>query len=550
VPELVYRRRHVHQMFNNYDQHDVVEFAEHFLQAARRAELGAFRCGRWDHVTLPDAWRVATHVDRLFGFVDEQRSQCSCCGHAQRRFTAGMIVKLGLPADRNVASGVSDLYLAGCAAETRDLDCEGEVCAGARVPHLLQRRVSTLPNVLLVQVQRSLSVDGAPSRHVVYPEEKLSLRGLGDLELAGVVYHHGARANTGHYTCACRGQDDRFYYYDDSKQAQRVAGEISSVLPRNAVLLAYIRQRGRADFSGSATSIAGPSVEAPSGSGGPADARVVIDLESGPAAPAPEVGICSTRRLLRKTTSAASDPGVPPVSPLAAAASPLRRLSRKTSHASDAGPGGAATPDMVDAAVSTVPPDIAAQFTPSVVDARCCLGRTKEGTQCLQARVLDSDLCRRHQKDKAPYGLVTGEVPVGKLEHFVALARSRAKAIARSVQAAAAVSQREASKRASADAAVRLEGSRLKRRRAGGQETLSLLGDRAAGGQSSDRRARIVSGFGAERVEDVAADEARRIAEGAMRGELRREEGTRGRMRDFDNQDLDRSAGGAWHLGR
>jgi hypothetical protein len=35
-----------------------------------------------------------------------------------------------------------------------------------------------------------------------------------------------------------------------------------------------------------------------------------------------------------------------------------------------------------------------------------------------------------------------------------------------------------------------------------------------------------------------------------MRGELRREEGTRGRMRDFDNQDLDRSAGGAWHLGR
>jgi hypothetical protein len=63
-------------------------------------------------------------------------------------------------------------------------------------------------------------------------------------------------------------------------------------------------------------------------------------------------------------------------------------------------------------------------------------------------------------------------------------------------------------------------------------------------------RALIVHGFGSERVDDVAADEAQRIADGLARGRRRVEDGTRGRARDFQNNDLDRGAGGAWHLGR
>ena len=63
-------------------------------------------------------------------------------------------------------------------------------------------------------------------------------------------------------------------------------------------------------------------------------------------------------------------------------------------------------------------------------------------------------------------------------------------------------------------------------------------------------RSRIVTGFGHERVDDLAADEARRIAEGARRGDARRNEGTRGRMTDFTGDDLDRGAGGAFRLGR
>ena len=62
--------------------------------------------------------------------------------------------------------------------------------------------------------------------------------------------------------------------------------------------------------------------------------------------------------------------------------------------------------------------------------------------------------------------------------------------------------------------------------------------------------ARIVTGFGSERVDDVVADERRRVAEGAWRGDHRREEGTRGRMTSFGGEELDRAAGGAWHAGR
>ena len=84
-------------------------------------------------------------------------------------------------------------------------------------------------------------------------------------------------------------------------------------------------------------------------------------------------------------------------------------------------------------------------------------------------------------------------------------------------------------------------GARL----SGGADRGSLLRRRAG-----ERRGVIVSGFGRERVEDVAADEARRIADGARRGDERRREGLRGRMVDRNGNDLDRGAGGAWHAGR
>ena len=61
---------------------------------------------------------------------------------------------------------------------------------------------------------------------------------------------------------------------------------------------------------------------------------------------------------------------------------------------------------------------------------------------------------------------------------------------------------------------------------------------------------RVVSGFGSERVEDVAAHEERRDAGAMVRAARRRADGTRGRMTGFGGEDLDRAAGGPWQAGR
>ena len=64
------------------------------------------------------------------------------------------------------------------------------------------------------------------------------------------------------------------------------------------------------------------------------------------------------------------------------------------------------------------------------------------------------------------------------------------------------------------------------------------------------KRPRIVSGFGRERVDDVAAHEAQVSKDEDHRARQRYEEGKRGRVRDFDDNDLDRSEGRAWHSGK
>ena len=61
---------------------------------------------------------------------------------------------------------------------------------------------------------------------------------------------------------------------------------------------------------------------------------------------------------------------------------------------------------------------------------------------------------------------------------------------------------------------------------------------------------RIVSGFGSERVEDVASHEQQRESEAMARASRRSAEGFRGRMTGFSGENLDRAAGGPWQAGR
>ena len=72
---------------------------------------------------------------------------------------------------------------------------------------------------------------------------------------------------------------------------------------------------------------------------------------------------------------------------------------------------------------------------------------------------------------------------------------------------------------------------------------------RHASAQVSQGRRGIVSGFGAERTTDALGDAERRDVEANLRARQRRDQGERGRVRDFDDSDIDRSSGSA-SLGR
>ena len=73
---------------------------------------------------------------------------------------------------------------------------------------------------------------------------------------------------------------------------------------------------------------------------------------------------------------------------------------------------------------------------------------------------------------------------------------------------------------------------------------------RHTSGHVSQGRRGVVSGFGAERTTDALGDAERRDVEANSRAKQRRDQGERGRVRDFEGNDIDRSSGGAWSLGR
>ena len=66
----------------------------------------------------------------------------------------------------------------------------------------------------------------------------------------------------------------------------------------------------------------------------------------------------------------------------------------------------------------------------------------------------------------------------------------------------------------------------------------------------SQGRRGVVSGFGAERTTDALGDMERRDVEANLRARQRRDQGERGRVRDLEGNEIDRSSGGAWSLGR
>ena len=66
------------ELFGDGSQHDVAEFCDCLLGALRDREVAAERFANWTGVGL--GAKKVSHVERLFGFVLEQRSRCDACG--------------------------------------------------------------------------------------------------------------------------------------------------------------------------------------------------------------------------------------------------------------------------------------------------------------------------------------------------------------------------------------------------------------------------------------------------------------------------------------
>ena len=112
--------------------------------------------------------------------------------------------------------------------------------------------------------------------------QELSLPGLGQFELAGVVYHSGRKPTSGHYTCACRGPDRMFWRAND-KSFTRATLDVERILPKQVYLAMYTKPRGSAVFCGMGDGGSAPAcsnASASSSIGGAQDVREGCSVEA------------------------------------------------------------------------------------------------------------------------------------------------------------------------------------------------------------------------------------------------------------------------------
>lgn len=492
-PAIANDRRRVGEQFAGKEQQCAFEFTEALLSQLRRGELHAMRSGPWHDVRLPDL-PAATHVDRLFGFVREERLRCRRCRQVRCKYERDFILRV-VPRDMNGGPmTVEEMYYDSCGVQEL-LGVEGVECArcgGQRTDHDRQERIASAPNVLVVQVKRNPegvediehtdSSRAVPKNVVgvgnlrrvpVRVEDRLSLPGGIDMELVGVIFHNGSTLRSGHYTCLCRGPGGGFWYYNDDFAVQKRYEEVAHIKPREVYMVVYARRRQ--EWLNEA-----PDVASTVDSGGEEDVA--------------EAGQTPRRGAKRSRPASASAMGasaeVPDREDIMG--TPSRRLRRKTSLESP--------PVRADAACAS------GVLTPS----RRLRRKTSAGPSPggLAATLSDAGLPLRTVSDDA---VVNESVPAAS------------------------------SSLPSTDVVTSGPGAER------GTDRSSIA---AASTSRTGGGGRIVTGFGSERVDDVVADERRRIAEGAQRGRQRSDAGVRGRMTTYGGEDLDRSAGSAWHAGR
>jgi hypothetical protein len=117
--------------------------------------------------------------------------------------------------------------------------------------HRVQSRVVSTPNVLLVRVPR-FDEHNQCRRFKLEAEEELSLPGMSEMQLFGVVYYDGKALGEkdGRYICLCRGPDWRFWSFNGRERPSRLPEHISHFKKDCSCLLVYTRPGGESMFAG------------------------------------------------------------------------------------------------------------------------------------------------------------------------------------------------------------------------------------------------------------------------------------------------------------
>ena len=287
----------------------------------------------WCHVE--EAPSVVTHADRIFGFVSETRRRCTRCRLVRSWYSGDNVLKVRPRMCEGGPLTVSEMYLAACAcnAQVEEIVCTSEECKNAITKHVSQCRMMSVPNVLVIQVQRD-----AGRRIPVAVEEQLDLPGCDAMQLIGVLYHNGPSIHSGHYTSLCRGPGGRFWFYNDDRPVCRMYDDVAHVKPSEVYMVVYAKANGASKWGrqcemADEITVGVDAIGRVKGSVASSDlgsvSAVGTDQTVPHVSPGSEIGMVRPTRRLRRKSSAEEALGA---SEHAAGSvlSPSRRLRRKT----------------------------------------------------------------------------------------------------------------------------------------------------------------------------------------------------------------------------
>ena len=120
--------------------------------------------------------------------------------------------------------------------------------------HRRQKRLASLPNILIVRVDRNGGVGSSAASLPVLVEDQLAFPTLGpNLELASVLFESQK------CMCACRCGEGDFWWFDAGRACHCLGQSVCGILKHKVSVVVYERPNGEAEFLGGRCDVVAPS---------------------------------------------------------------------------------------------------------------------------------------------------------------------------------------------------------------------------------------------------------------------------------------------------